>query len=233
MAKTYEAMLRGKESPAASEWNFMDLRSSKQSSDLEKKIAFYQENQSAGIFNFAAAGKEEGVSTVIANFAYYITRKKASPNILLIDANIYHPVLQILFKQPLTPGLNDLLTKQAALSQAICKTESDKLSLLPAGSPAQGFSSGFGQEQFMEIVALLRKEYDYILIDSPPLLQSPDALTLAIASDVTFLVMNACKTRKEVAERSKKLLQENDCLIGGVILNAVQHVIPEWLYNFV
>ena len=233
MAKTYEAMLRSKESPVVPEWHFIDLKSGKQSSDLEKKIDFYKGNQGAKVFNFAAGRKREGVSTVVTNFANYIAKKKTSKNILLIDANIKHPVLHIPFNQPLEPGLNDVLTKKVTLSQAVCNTESDKISLLPAGASGPEVSKGFGQEQFLEIVSLLREQYDHILIDSPPVLESPDALTLSIGSDVTFLIIHARKTRKEVAERSKRLLQDNDCLIGGVILNAIQHVIPEWLYNFV
>jgi len=80
-------------------------------------------------------------------------------------------------------------------------------------------------------MAEIKGMYDCILVDSPAILTSGDSLTLSVASDATFLVIQSLRTPKEVAERARSLLDDNECEIGGVLLNRVKQVIPGWMYK--
>ncbi len=242
MAKTYEAMLREKEMSSDghsdqwstfSGWRFLDLKMPKEAGNLEKRLAFLKEKEGCKVFNITSSRKHEGVSTIVANLARYIAKKKGSKKVLLIDTNFRHPVLHIAFDISPEPGLYGLFSEICDLSMAIRETEAKNIHILPAGNPQQGLTNGLDEENFQKIVSDIRNQYDYIIIDSAPLLESADSLSSAAAADVTFLVVQAHKTQKEVADKAKLLLQENECLIGGIIFNRAQHVIPEKLYNII
>ena len=79
----------------------------------------------------------------------------------------------------------------------------------------------------------MRQIVDYVLIDCPPLLISSDAIAVAPAADVSFLVIKAVEVQRAVAQKAISYLHDNECKIGGVILNYVQQVIPNWVYKFI
>lgn len=240
MAKTNEAILKNRrtsdsvatEPPSLSNWTLMDLRDQKQMGDLEKRMDFYKQKNQFRVFHFVGSQGKEGVSTIIANLANYIIEKETEKDTLVIDANFKNPVLHTAFGLPLDPGLYDLLTAHSSQAEAIYAVGATRVKVLPSGKTKRNAVGGLLQEKLPEILNTAKQYYKYILIDSPPLLTSSDALYLSVTSDVTFLVVRAMKTRKEVAEKAKGLLQKNDCEIGGVVINRVVQVIPEWLYKF-
>lgn len=239
MAKTYEALEKSAHSshedhvpaPTFSDWRFLDLKNTRQKGDLEKKIAFCMQKNNAKIFNFTSSRSKEGVSTIVANLAKYMAVKKKEKKILLIDANLHAPVQHIAFDNPRQPGLNDVLSGNTLLSEAIQAVKTNKLDLLPCGNPRSDSAGDIEQEKFYEIISEIREQYDYVLIDSAPLLISADSLSTALSADVTFLIVQSLKVQKEVAEKAKLLLQDNECHIGGVILNRIKQVIPGWMYK--
>lgn len=241
MSKTYEAMTKSTyssnddsmKSSAISGWRFEDLKNSRQKGNLEKKIAFCQGKDSAKIFNFTSSRPKEGVSTIVGNLAKYLTNKKKDKKILLIDANLRTPVQHIAFNHQKGPGLCEILDGNASLSDAIQNGQAENVHLLPCGNPQPDSAGEIEQEQFRKLVSELKGAYDYILIDSAPLLISVDSLSTAVSADVTFLIIRSFKVQKQVAEKAKLLLQDNECKIGGVILNRVRQVIPEWMYRMI
>ena len=241
MAKTYEAMAKSAKSsnddlmPSStiSDWRFVDLKNSRQKGDLEKRITFYMQKNGATIFNFASSRSKEGVSTIVGNLSKYMATKKRDKKILVIDANLQTPVQHIVFNKKKGPGLCNVLDGNTSVSDAVQNGQADNIHLLPSGTPRSDSSGDIEQERFHEMISELKKRYDYILIDSAPLLISEDSLSTALSADVTFLIIQSLKVQKEVAEKAKLLLQDNECPIGGVILNRIRQVIPGWMYKIV
>ncbi len=215
-----------------SHWQYVDLQFPKELGNLEKRMDYLKQKKQAKVFQFVSSRKGEGVSTIIVNLAKFIIQKIRDKNILLIDANFTHPVLHSAFGTSVEPGLYNLLTGDASESDVITSSEQGRLNIIPSGNPREKAVGGLLEENLSKILASARNTFEYILIDSPPLLESPDALYLATASDITFLVVQAMRTRKEVAEKSKAFLIDNECEIGGILINRVVQVIPEWLYRF-
>ena len=150
---------------------------------------------------------------------------------MLIDANLEHPVLHTAFNILPTPGLRDVLANNTECFKGIHKSISMNVNVIPAGTPMMRNSGSIDQRKFSDLIASARTRYAYVLIDSSPLLKSSDSLSSAIAADTTFLVVQACKTQSEVAEEAKFFLQKHGCQIGGIILNRLPQVIPEWIYK--
>ena len=239
MAKTYEAISKperllhegslGVSHPF--DKHLPNLRNTKQMGDLKQKIEFLGQTKNYRVFHFASSRKREGVSTIVINLAKFMIEKRSSKDILLIDANLQQPVLHTAFDIPSSPGLRDALMGKVAYSESIYKTYSDRINVMPCGTPLSDETGRIEQKKFADLISSITNKYDYIFIDSSPLLVSSDSLSLAIASDTTFLVIQANETQWEVAEKAKRYLQDSSCSIAGVILSRVLHYIPQWIYK--
>ena len=212
-------------------WSYPKFSNKKQIGDLEKKIHFDKQKNNSTVFNFTSSRPKEGVSTIIANFIDYIVRKKAGEKILLIDLNFGNPVLHRLFNISLNSGIADCLAQGLAPSEVISSVSDQQIDILTCGKNHSELNGNISQDKLQNIIDAVKNDYEKIIIDSPPLLTSADSLPSAITSDLTFLVIQAQKTTSEVAQRALKILNENECALGGGVLNRVQRVIPEWMYK--
>ncbi len=239
MAKTYEAMIKSKSTGAQggtavnypSDTFSPDLLSEKQMVDLNYMIEQKAGRNNLKVINLVSSRGGEGTSTVVVNFMRFMLEKSASHNILLVDANLQRPVLHLEFNVPFTPGLKDVLLHKAKLSDVTYKIDSSDIYLIPNGNSPNFEAANIEQKMYANTFSKLRKQYQYIFIDSPPLLESPASLSLATSADITFLVIRAHKTQWEVAQKAKNYLNQYDCPIGGVILNRVSQPIPDWIYK--
>lgn len=236
MAKTFEAFQRhisSKKSTAGISFSaeqFPDLFSRKQLAELKKKMDLFFKKQAAKVFCISGCRGGEGVSTIIANLVQYLTTESDQSKTLIIDAQRQHPVLHNIWNVDNSPGIFDNLGAPDNLWEQIMEID-NKIAFIPCGNP--DVLSG-GRALYETISILLDKKtncFDRIIIDAPPVLQSADSLYLSMASDITLLTIAAGVTTKEVAERAKTILDDNECIIGGILLNRARQVIPKYLYN--
>ena len=151
--------------------------------------------------------------------------------ILLVDANFTNPVLHDALDKGMGNGLSDILKGASSWSDSVSSTDFENLHFLSCGGSYQQLEGSRDQGRLRSVMAEIKVMYDYVLIDSPALLTSGDALAVSVVADATFLVIQSLSTRKEVAERARSLLDDNECEIGGVLLNRVKQVIPGWMYK--
>ena len=223
----------GAEQDSRSRWRFFNLKAKKQTGDLYKKILNINRKNNAKVFCFTSASPKEGVTTIIANLLDYVKQQRSAKQVLVIDANVSHPVLSSVFGLPSNCyGLRDVMARRVTLQSVLIPVESD-IRVLCCGRESQYDKKNFEPEEFYRLLRDCRQFSDFIFIDCPPVLSSSDALAVAPAADVSFLILQAVKTRRQVAEKVLSALQNNECEMGGVILNRVQQVIPSWLYRFI
>lgn len=200
-----------------------------QLNNLEQQITLLMQNKKFKVFHFTSSSEKEGVSSVVAGLAQIMAGRELTSRILVIDANFHSPALHTVFNTPQQPGFKDLLN-DVSLS-VIHQVRPGTLDIMPCGKGNIDLSIATRQEKLITLMSSLKSEYDCIIIDSPPLLTSSDALSLALVSDVSILVIQAKRTLWEVAQKAKTYLEQNGCKIGGVVLNRVEHVIPAWIYK--
>jgi Mrp family chromosome partitioning ATPase len=189
-----------------------------------------QKNDSA-LFSFTGCRGGEGVSTILVNLAIYLASSEGDSKVLLVDANFTNPVLHDALDTGIGNGLSDILKGSSSWSDSVSSTSFDNLHFLSCGGSYQQLEGSLDQGRLRGAMAEIKGMYDCILVDSPAILTSGDSLTLSVASDATFLVIQSLRTPKEVAERARSLLDDNECDIGGVLLNRVKQVIPGWMYK--
>src|SRR5262249_49755581 len=122
----------------------------------------------------AAAG--EGKTSLACHLAASFAR--AGRRTLLIDADLRKPHPYPVFGRPNTPGLCEVFRGESQLAEAVQDMGIPNLRLLPAGRCDDRALSALAQSSFAGVLAELRQDYDFIVIDSSPVLDVPDALML-------------------------------------------------------
>ncbi len=207
------------------------LKNKDQLIDLRQQVAQFLPKSNLKIFNLTSSREKEGVSTVLLSLASIVVENDSQINILLIDANQKHPSLSAEFKLSSKPGLLEVLMGKVSCEAAVYKSRVNGIDVMPCGAVDHTDYKVIEQARFLNLVAELKPRYDYIFIDSPPLLVSAESLSLAAAADTTFLIVQAYKTQWEVVQKAKLYLERNNCNISGVILNQTRKVIPQWIYR--
>jgi tyrosine-protein kinase Etk/Wzc len=173
------------------------------------------------IILFTGPTQGVGKSFVSSNFAYLMAETHAS--VLLIDADMRRGRLRSLTGggSRSGPGLAEVLEGNARFEDAIVPVGNSSLSLLDAGAlyPANP-AELIGRPAFQEMLTALRGMYDYIVIDSPPVLPVGDALSIAMQScDLVLLVSRASRTGGRQLEETLSRLNNVGAKVGGHVFN--------------
>jgi succinoglycan biosynthesis transport protein ExoP len=173
---------------------------------------------------------DEGASTVAANLARTLARP-GDGNVLLIDADVSHPSVHRIFESSLSPGLTDILADSQNSEGIIVSSPVQNLHILSAGTVNDGFSEIFDSDKFARFLNSIRKNYRFVVIDLPAVNEASWSVRVAGLCDGVGLVIEAEKSRWEVAQRTKELLVEANAKVIGAIINKRRFYIPQWLYR--
>ncbi len=98
--------------------------------------------------------------------------------------------------------------------------------MIPAGNKPSNIFELFSSERMQQVVSYLRKQCDYVIIDTPPVLAYPDTVILAPMSDGIVFVVNGEITKKKIAKRAIETLK--DCKIAGFVMNMSETVTVDY-----
>ena len=128
---------------------------------------------------FTSAGPSEGKSTVVANYALVAAQNVR--RVLLIDADLRKPTLHRLFGVRLAGGLTEVIAAEMAFTEAIksIQTTPGVLHLLTAGTLLPNAADVVGSTGMVSLLEAASREYDLVVVDSPPVLAASDAATIA------------------------------------------------------
>jgi capsular exopolysaccharide synthesis family protein len=158
----------------------------------------------------------EGKSTTLANLA--VVMAQGGKRVLAVDCDLRRPTLHKMFGLPVEPGLTNAILDNAG-SVVAQKTSVDGLSVVTSGALPPNPSELLGSRRFEDILSGLAKDADIVLLDTPPIVAVSDAAVLAARVDGVLLVVNAGKTKRDLARRAKSLLVKVNAHILGVVLN--------------
>jgi capsular exopolysaccharide synthesis family protein len=128
-------------------------------------------------------------------------------------------------------GLSNVLTGGLSLHEGIQDTPVSGLSLLSRGVPPPNPSELLGSRRMKDILKELRQQFEFILIDSPPVIALSDAAILSVLTDGVVLVFNGQRTSTPSAQKAVELLDALRVRFLGVILNAVNLDNPAYSYH--
>lgn len=163
-----------------------------------------------------SAMKGEGKTSLAAHLATSLAR--AGRKTLLIDCDLRRPRLHQLFDMPRVPGLCELLRGEAEVNDVIRPTPADDLNLMPAGTCDGVALQAIAQENFRDVLQMLKKRYDFIIVDSAPVLPVVDTLLLSQQVDaVLFSIMRDVSRIPHVRQAHERLESLGVKLLGAVV----------------
>ena len=162
----------------------------------------------------------DGKSTVAFNMACIFA--ESGKKTLLMDADLRKSVLlKRLRVSGNMKGLSHLLSGQASAADAIYSTNIEKLYLMPTGVFPSNPTELLGNERFQQLIAALRDNFEYVIVDSPPVGNVIDAAVVAKQCDGTILVLAADRISKGDAIAVTEQMRAANENILGVVLNKV------------
>jgi receptor protein-tyrosine kinase len=157
--------------------------------------------------------------------------KNIRGSVCLVEANLRSPALPEMFGTTNHHGLTDALLQDGPIRSFAKLVRGDNLWLLSSGALAADSANLLNSERLKTRFAELRKEFDFVLIDAPPLTPYSDAIALGQLTDGFVLVLEANSTRREAALKVAENLRAAQIRVLGAVLNKRTFPIPESLYN--
>ena len=162
----------------------------------------------------------EGKSDIVFQLAAEMG--KIGKRILILDADIRKSSFVKRFQvKGKIAGLSQYLSGQCEMEDIIYNTNFTGVDMIFSGPVAPNPSELLGQETFTELLHGLRKKYDYVLIDTPPVANLIDAAVVAGRCDGAILVIESDLVSRKVAAKAKEQLEISGCRVLGAVLNKV------------
>ena len=157
----------------------------------------------------------EGKTTTTANLATSLAANGAK--VLVVDADLRRPTLHQHFAISKTPGLSDVIVGKRQISEAIQFARGKALHVLPCGYIPPNPAELLGSNVMREIVRALKTRYDWVLIDTPPVLAMADTPVMCPFVDGVILVVASEASSRPAVQRAIDQLAG----VGGTIIGAV------------
>jgi len=183
---------------------------------LRSRLYQIRANQTMKTVLVASALPGEGKTFVSVNLALVLARQHGR-RVLLVDSDLRKPRLHEVLGTPATPGLSDYLSATADERSAIQKTPLQNLYFMPAGTLAPNPSELIGTGGMAKLIRALTPFFDWIIVDTPPVIPVSDATLMAEACDGVILVLKAGSTPYDIAQRARD--EFRSAPVVGVVLN--------------
>lgn len=167
-----------------------------------------------------SAAPGEGKTLVATNVAMSLAQVGA--RVLLIDADMRKPRVQELLELKPGPGLSNLLTGRAKASEAVRTTTVPNLHVLPSGPIPPNPAELLGSQRFKELLATLKEHFDWVIIDSPPVMAVTDAVLVGHRTNGVVFVIGSEMTNRNAALSALEQLDGVSAKLMGGILNRVK-----------
>lgn len=170
------------------------------------------------IVSLTSVQPNEGKSTTSTNLAIAFAR--AGYKTLLIDADIRNSVMSGVFKSSAKiTGLTDYLAGKTDLSQGLCETDVKNLFVIESGQSSPNPTALLQSKNFDAMMNILRRYYDYVIVDTPPIGLVIDAAIISQKCDASILVAESGSVKRKALQKAKEQLEQTGTPFLGVILN--------------
>lgn len=171
----------------------------------------------------------EGKSTIIGNLA--VSLSQSENTVILLDCDLRKPTMHKKFKISNEIGLTELLVGKKELKDVI-QYRNKHLHIITSGKIPPNPAEMLASKSMERLLEQLSNEYDYILMDTPPLNAVTDAQVLSTKVDGTLIVIRSEKTKKESILTAKNLLQKVNANILGIVFNDVANSANKYYYYY-
>jgi capsular exopolysaccharide synthesis family protein len=200
--------------------------------ELWTKLKLQSKNQNVKTILFTGTGSGNGCTTAIGMFSIYLATKMQE-RVLVLDLDVIKPEIGKFFRHDEPRSFFEIYSGSSL--QDFDVFESLKRNLVVVSNYDQPFEeapSWIANNEFDEFIQKARSRFDYILMDSAPVALSMQTMILSSKVDAVILMLEAERSRRRVALKIKKDLEQSGANILGTIINKRKYHIPNWLYQY-
>jgi capsular exopolysaccharide synthesis family protein len=189
---------------------------------LRTALIFASDSQQKNVILVTSSAPKEGKTTVTVNLAKALAT--TGDRVILLDCDLRRPsVSRYLGHSTAKKGLSNYLAERGSqVSDYIVPGPHPNMSILPSGPVPPNPPELFSMKRFKELLAELKGQYTWVLLDSPPFLTITDAQILAPMADLVVLVGRFKKTHRPMMERVALMLRRNGAPVAGFVLNDIE-----------
>ena len=188
--------------------------------NIRTNLQFLPGSEHNSIISITSSVSGEGKTTITANLAEALAR--GEKDVIILDLDMRKPSMHKKFNIENNIGMSNYLTMQYSLREVIKETDIYGLHIIPSGSLPPNPSELILSKMFTKLLDTLKTQYDYIIIDTPPVGLVTDAAIIMNYADISFAVIRAQYTRKEFVTNIDSIAADNPQNRMGVILNATR-----------
>ncbi len=182
---------------------------------LKDNVLYYSDSGQKKVFQIESAIAGEGKTTVIINLA--VALAKSGKKVVLLDLDFHRPKIHRSFNVANTNGIAEYMLKECTKEELIKHTEFG-VDVINRGKSTQNASIIFTSSMFHSLIEDLKKEYDIVLFDCPPVLMVSDYIHISKHSDAVIFVVCAGVTLRNHCKEALELLRRNEVpLLGSVV----------------
>lgn len=197
---------------------------------LRTNIMFSQKDSKLNTLTVVSGGAGEGKSTTIFNLAVVFAQN--GQRVLLVDSDLRRPSIHKLFKVSNAIGLTNYLLKQNTLEEVIQTTALATLDFLPSGKLPSSSMGVLSSNQMKELIRDLKRRYDWVFFDSPPIMGVSDASILASEVDMVLQVIQYRRYPQPMTIRAKQMIEKVGGNLLGIVLNNISMASDENYYYY-
>jgi capsular exopolysaccharide synthesis family protein len=197
---------------------------------LRTNILFSQKDPKLNTVTIVSAGAGEGKSTTIFNLATIFAQQ--GQRVLVVDSDLRRPSQHKLFKVSNAIGLTNYLLKQHTLEEVIQTSGLATLDFLPSGKLPSSSMGILNSTQMKLLIQELRRRYDWVFFDSPPIMGVSDASILASEVDMVLQVIQYRRYPQPMTIRAKQMIEKVGGNLLGIVLNNISMAADENYYYY-
>lgn len=170
---------------------------------------------------------QEGKTITTSNLAYTLSLD-AEKKVVLVDADFRRPAVHKAFGIPRKPGFTDILSGKNSLEHFTKKPTVDDLYIIPSGTLISSPSEFLSSTKMKELISKLKEKFDYVIFDTPPIINVTDSSILGSLCDGVIFVVKAGHTPKNMIEEAFTMLRHAQAKPKACILTST--TIPVYYY---
>lgn len=188
--------------------------------NLRTNLQFLNLDGSTRLIMVTSASPEEGKTSVSANLGAALS--EMGRRVLVVEADLRRPVLDRFLVEKEDKGLTSVIMGAASLDETVVTTGNENFHVLMSGPKPPNPAELVSSQAMQELLLRLREEYDYVIVDAPPVLAVSDAIAMAPMMDGVLVVASHGIANRDGARHTMELLSKVETRVLGVVINNVE-----------
>lgn len=175
----------------------------------------------------------EGKTVTSLNLSVSLAQSVNNPKVLLIDADMRKGKMAKYLGVDQKEGLAEVLQEKCKPEDALFHLDNmDNLAFMSSGEVPENPAELLASDYMRQLLSDMRKKFDFVLIDTPPIISVTDAGIIGPLTEGVLMVIQAGRTQRGIVRRSEELLYQCHTKVIGHVLTNIEYHLPEYIYRY-